>query len=269
VARRRSGKKVETCKANYLSSTVPDKVVRLVAAVDVQKNRLVYVVRGFGEGLESWQVERGELWGETDKADVWRQLEDLLETEWDDKMIAKVAIDSGYRPEPVYAFCRKHRTVAIAVKGHDSLDKPYYASTIDVTIRGKTFKGGLQLWHYSADIMKSWVHSQIAWDEENGEACTWHLPSDVDEDYCKQIVAEQRAQKPSGKVIWIQTAKDNHFLDCEALAYMAIRVAGGVGAVTKRKPKPKTAEEKEVQQSKQFVRRSRSRGNKGSWMRRR
>jgi len=258
--------KVKTCIGEYLSNTVPEKTKRLVGAVDVQKNRLVYVVRGFGEGLESWQVEHGELWGPTDQADVWRQLEELLETEWEDKMITKIAIDSGYRPEPVYAFCRKHRTVAIAVKGHDSLDKPYYASMIDVTIRGKVFKGGLQLWHYSADIMKSWVHSQVAWDDENGEACTWHLPSDTDEGYCKQIVAEQRAVKPSGKVTWIQTATDNHYLDCEALAYLAIRVAGGVSGGTARKPKAKSAEDLAAGDDK-FVRRGRQKRS-GSWMRR-
>jgi len=200
----------------------------------------------------------GELWGPTDQAEVWSQLEEFIDMEWDGSMLTKIVVDSGYRPEPVYAFCRKHRTIAIASKGHDSLDRPYYASTIDVTIRGKTFKGGLQLWHYSADIMKSWVHSQVEWDEDAGEACTWHLPSDTDEGYCKQIVAEQRAIKPSGKVVWIQTAKDNHYLDCEALAYMAIRVAGGVGTITRRKGGTKPSKVESKQDGNSWVRRSES-----------
>lgn len=258
--------KVMSCKAAYNSGTVPLGVTRLTCGVDVQKNRLVYVVRGFGEGMESWLVERGELWGPTDKDDVWDQLEALLESEWDGSMITRMAIDSGYRPEPVYKFCRKHRTTAIAVKGHESLDKPYYASLIDVTIGGKTFKAGLQLWHYSADISKSWVHAQVDWDEDEGEECTWHLPADIDEGYCKQIVAEQRAVKPSGKVVWIQTATDNHYLDCEGMAYLAIRQTGGVGTNTRRKAplKPPPAAPRDHT----WVRRGATQKT-GSWMKRR
>ena len=34
---------------------------------------------------------------------------------------------------------------------------------------------------------------------------------------CKQIVAEARVAKPSGRVTWVRVSKDNYYLDCEAL----------------------------------------------------
>jgi phage terminase large subunit GpA-like protein len=52
----------------------------------------------------------------------------------------------------------------------------------------------------------------------------WWLPDDISDDYCKQIVAEQRSIKPSGKIIWIKVKNDNHYLDAEALAYLAAKI---------------------------------------------
>ncbi|MEJ1365635.1 MAG: terminase gpA endonuclease subunit [Candidatus Sedimenticola sp. (ex Thyasira tokunagai)] len=217
---------VMDCAIGYSLEDVPEEVTALTCGVDVQKNRLVYVVRGWAKGLTSWLIDRGELWGETDLPDVWEQLEELLRQEYGGIPISRIAVDSGYRSNEVYTFCRAHKGLAIPTKGHDTLDKPYKASSIDVNVKGKIVKKSIQLWHFNADIFKSWVHSRVGWPQDQTGA--WFLPSDIDEDYCRQIVAEQRVTKASGKVVWVKTAKDNHFLDAEALAYLAIRQLGRV-----------------------------------------
>ena len=211
-------------RSNYILGQVPSSVVSVVAGIDVQKNRLVYVVRGFGDAYGSALIERGEYWGETDQPEVWAQLEVLLMKEWDGRPMSKMAVDSGYRPEPVYEFARRHRGLVLPTKGHDHLDKPYYAKLIDCNVRGRLIKNGVQLWHFDSDSFKSWVHSRVDWPEDQPGG--WLVPSDIDEDYCKQIVSEQRIQKPSGGSMWIKTSVDNHYLDCEALAYLAIRING-------------------------------------------
>lgn len=208
-------------RAEYTAGQIPDGVHTITCGVDVQKSRLVYAVRGWGVGLESWLISYGELWGETDQGDVWLQLSDLL----DDPAcsIKMMLIDSGYRPgtkwrspdNMIYDFCRRHRGRVYPSKGHDRLDKPAYASKIDVTIRGATVKGGLNLWHIDSDHYKSWVHSRLEWPDDKPGA--WHIPTDTSDDYCKQIVAEARTVKPSGHVTWVKVRKDNHYLDCEAL----------------------------------------------------
>ena len=218
-------------RQHYISGQVPSGIITLVAGVDVQKNRLVWVVRGFGESYSSALIDHGELWGETDQPEVWGNLGALLAEEWDGIPISKMAIDSGYRSDEVYTFCRSHRGIAIATKGHDHQNKPYYANLIDVNVRGRLIKNGLQLWHFDSDIMKSWVHSRVDWPEDQPGG--WLLPSDIDEDYCRQIIAEQRLLKPAGGSVWIKTAVDNHFLDCEALAYLAVRING----IVKKLPK--------------------------------
>ena len=213
------------CTLPYKLGECPSGADFLVCGVDVQKRYLVYVVRAFAAGYESWLVDRGELWGDTDQPDVWLQLDNLLHTTYGDHIISKMLVDSGYRAEEVYEFCRGHVGLTAPAKGHDSLAKPYYANIIDVTIKGKVYKNGIQLWHADSDVMKSWVHGRI--NRTKDQPGGWHLPQDINEDYCKQVVNESRIIKPSGRAVWVCTGP-NHFLDAEALCYLAARVSGKV-----------------------------------------
>jgi phage terminase large subunit GpA-like protein len=208
--------RVSKQRSDYQSGDVPAGVLALVAGVDVQKNRLVYVVRGFGAEMFSALIEHGELWGETDQPAVWTRLANLLAERWgDDQAISAMMVDSGYRADQVYAFARRFPQVR-ATKGHDTLPKPIQPSKVDVTVRGRVVKRGLQIFHLDSSYFKGWVHGRIAW--PIGEPGAWLLPEDVSDDYCKQIVAESLITLPNGKKVWKQTAPDNHYLDAEAMA---------------------------------------------------
>ena len=204
-------------RSTYESGQVPDGVLALVAGVDVQKNRLVYVVRGFGREMFSALIEHGELYGETDQPEVWTRLGALLAERWGEgeMPISVMNIDSGFRADHVYAFARRY-SQARATKGHDSLSAPIKASKVDVTVRGQVVKKGLQLWHVDASYFKAWIHSRIDW--PIGEPGAWLLPTDVSDEYCKQVVAESRIKLPNGRSIWKKHTPDNHYLDAEVLA---------------------------------------------------
>ena len=209
-------------KQAYAQGQVPQGVNVITAGVDVQKNRLVYVVRGWGKDYESWLLDYGEFWGETDKPAVWQRLSTLSQTVYELIPLSWIAIDSGYQTAMVYDFCRQHPAVSFPTKGHDYLDKPFYKATLDVNGQGKARHRGLSLWHFNSDQMKSWVHGRIEWpvDQPGG----FWLPEDISEDYCQQLVAEERMVKPNGKAVWVKVKKDNHYLDAEALSYLAVRI---------------------------------------------
>lgn len=223
---------VRDLQSAYASGQIPSGVRALTCGVDVQKNRLVYVVRGWGNRSESWLIEAGELWGETEQESVWRDLGEVLLRDFDGKRIRRMAVDSGYRPgdkwkrpdNMVYAFCRLHPGRAMATKGHDTQSKPLAPSLIDVTVGGRLLKKGLQLWHLDSDYFKSWVHARLQWPADQPGA--WHVPSDVTDDYCQQVTAEARVVKSSGRVAWVRVRKDNHYLDCEALNVAAAHAMG-------------------------------------------
>jgi phage terminase large subunit GpA-like protein len=219
-------------RRDYASREVPDGVLVITAGVDVQKDRCIYTVRGWGHYMASWLIEFGEVWGDTSEPEVWHKLADVLATDYADKRIRMALIDSGFRADAVYAFCRTH-PFAIAAKGQETASAPVKSSRIDVTIRGQTIKQGQQLWHVDVGYFKTLVHGRIDWPADQPGA--WHLPADVSEDYARQLIAESKITLPSGKTVWKRHDKENHALDCDVYATAAARV---IGMDRVRPPKP-------------------------------
>lgn len=223
----------------YSSGEIPADGLWLTVGVDVQKDRLIYEVRAWGYGMESWLIEFDELWGDTSNIDVWTRLRnDVIGRDYGGGLkIRKAVIDSGYKPGEessehiVYRFCRDSGGIAVPSKGHDTQSKPLHAAQIDVRVDGRVIKKGLQLWHLDSDFFKSFVHGRLRQpiDQPGG----WNLPQDVTEEYCQQLVAEARAMKASGRAIWVRVRKDNHALDCAA---MNVAAAHMLGAHMMRRP---------------------------------
>lgn len=210
---------VYALRGSYQVGDVPDGVHTLICTVDVQKNRLVYVVRGWQDGFSSQLIEFGELWGDTDKPEVWAELDSLLEQEWGGLSIRLIGVDAGYRTDEVYTFVRRHKTKARALKGFESINKPFRMVRLEVDKKGKVRKRGDKRWDFHSSDAKAWVHNRVRWPK--GRMGEWRLPADVSEDYCRQIVAEEYDES-TGK--WVKVHKDNHFLDCEGMNYMCARM---------------------------------------------
>ena len=212
----------------YPPLTIPVGARYLTFGGDVQKNRIVFVVRAWGARSSSWLIQLGELYGDTSLPDVWEDLGELLTAPIDGKMIKLAFIDSGFRPgkkftvpvNRVYEFCRRFRRFVFPTKGSSHvLLRPLVKSTIEVTQQGKVAKYGLDLIRLDSDYWKSFVHERMVWPPT--QPGFWHIHRDVTEDYCKQLVAEARVITPSGKPQWIERSRENHFLDAEALAAAA------------------------------------------------
>jgi phage terminase large subunit GpA-like protein len=224
---------VANCKTAYASRELPSEAVFLTCGVDVQKTRLVYVIRAWGARQESWLIEHGEIWGDTHLDPVWLDLDEMLSTPIEGMMIRRAFIDSGFKPDgadeviadhKVYEFCRRHARLAFATKGYGSRATPLSVSRIDVSAKGRKATYGLDLVLLDSDFMKSWVHQRVRWpDDQRGG---WHLPADATEEYCRQIASEARIRKPNGRYEWVRRQRANHFLDCEALAYAAAYMIG-------------------------------------------
>jgi phage terminase large subunit GpA-like protein len=208
---------------------VPDGVLSLVAAVDVQGNRLPYVIRGFGAQGTSWLIEHGYIWGPTKDEEVWRRLSEKLTTPIDDRLIKIAFVDSGFRPgkkeslpiHRVYEFCRRHKRFVFATKGSSTpMARPLIESAIEVTgVDGKAKKYGLHLLRLDTDHWKAVVHERLSFERDAPGAL--RLNEVADDDYCQQLVAEARVKGPSGKWMWVARYRENHFLDCEAMAAAA------------------------------------------------
>lgn len=228
-------KEVQACAEHvvYARGEVPDGVLFITVAVDVQKRKLVFVVRGWGVRQESWLIDHGELHGDTRLDDVWTDLwEQVLDRDYGGLPVARAFIDSGFRPDKpeqgdihkVYDFCRRHPRLCWATKGHDRQTQPIRVKTIEVTPSGKRPKFSLPLVHLDSDFTKEWVHARIRWPLEQRGG--WHLHSEIDEEYCRQIVNEARTRKPGGGYTWVKRGRAHDYLDAEAMAYAAAKMIG-------------------------------------------
>ena len=215
--------KVWSLRGGYQSDTVPDGVRLVTAGVDVQKDRLYCVVRGFGAQGESWLIAHHEIFGLHEGGAAWERLAAVLERPYGKHRVRLALVDSGYGTDQVYAFARRYRHLCAPCKGHESLDKPVKPSRLDVGRSGKTVAGGLTLWHVDGGYFKAQIHGRIDWPP--GEPGGFHLPIDATEDYCKQLVAESRVVR-AGKAVWIRHGKANHYLDAEVYAHAAAHVLG-------------------------------------------
>ena len=98
---------------------------------------------------------------------------------------------------------------------------------------GKKY-GGLKLVRLDTDHFKCRVFEFVRMpDDQPG---SWHLPHDVSEDYCRQIVSEARVKLASGRVKWVRRSSENHFLDLELMQFACAelhnrRFGGGTPAV--------------------------------------
>ncbi len=103
---------------------LPDGVLALTAAVDVQDNRLEYEICGWGMEEEQYSIKKGVIYGVPDTPQVWEMLDQVLDRQFhfaDGKalVILRTFIDSGgHYTEEVYRYClRNYRKQRIAIKG--------------------------------------------------------------------------------------------------------------------------------------------------------
>jgi phage terminase large subunit GpA-like protein len=225
----REWEEIQALAGEYKYGEVNDATEHIFMAVDVGKSSLFYVIRGWGEG-KSWLIDEGELVGDSALESTWERVAEFKDYDYSGHHIERVFIDTGYRPEPVYAFCYEHKGWAYAVKGQPAgQPKPIRVSEIDIGYQGKVLRGGLQLWHLDSNFFKTWVQDQY-----DKEPRTWFLPSNISEEYCKEQVAEVKIVKPNGGVLWVRMGKHNHRFDCEYLCYAvaySLKVHRGSGSV--------------------------------------
>lgn len=217
----------------YKLGDVPKAVRILFLTADVQINRIVCGVRGWGTEFESWLVHFEEIWGDTDQPEVYTRLSKLCERRFGSLPIAAVAVDAGYRTERVYEWVHSRGFHAYAVIGRARPTKLYSAADVEVDRFGKKRFQGLKLWTIEDGYFKGWVHDRLVWPQDQPGA--WHLPQDVTDDYCRQLVGEQRLRLPSGGVQWKEAGKSHDALDVEKLQVFLAHVEG---VRTLKKPDP-------------------------------
>lgn len=188
--------------------------------VDVQRDRLLYVVRAWGLHETSWLLSYGEL------PEDLSTLETIFARTYGGKAAQVCAIDSGDRTAEVYEFCRAHPG-CIPLKGAEGVS-PISWSLLDRMPDGKPIPGGLRLLRVATGHWRGALFSRLG--ISPGDPGYWALPADADLDYAKQIVAyvlvDRQDRRGRLHREWKQVRRADHYLDCEIYQFALCHAYG-------------------------------------------
>jgi phage terminase large subunit GpA-like protein len=232
-------------REKYKIGTVPAGVMFLTAGVDVQDNRLEVEVVGWGRDKQSWSIEvfvfEGSTASEGDRGEggVWAKLDGLLNESWESAdgqsfSIQVMAVDSGFRTQTVYNWCRKYQmNRVIAVKGNDRLSVLMSSGTMVDVKRGRVRAArAFKVFTLGVGLLKTelygWLRLPAPIDGETPHAGYCHFP-EYDPEFFKQLTAEELMRKVvNGQAVyhWEKTRERNEALDRRLYARAAASFYG-------------------------------------------
>jgi phage terminase large subunit GpA-like protein len=178
---------------------IPDGVLLLTAAVDVQDDRFEIEVVGWGRGYESWGIKYEKLYGDLDREETWNQLETWLDHEFyfasgSSLLIARTCIDTGgHKTTECYKFLKRmekkgKRISGIKGFGREGQGIPLiHKLSINNEYRVKVFILGV-------DSGKETVMARLSTTDEGPGFC--HFPINEDRGYDETVIkgfnSEQR-----------------------------------------------------------------------------
>jgi phage terminase large subunit GpA-like protein len=229
-------------RSSYPIGSVPPGVLVLTAGVDVQRDRLVYEVVGWGRGKRSWSIDYGMLVGET--ADLtrgpWAQLDALLARAFPGVAggsfsIRRLAIDSGYNTQTVYGWARRYpMSRVIAIKGQATGELVGFPSPLEYVTGKYRRRRAYKVFPVNGSVGKTELYGWLRLaPPDEGEAtspgyCEWPA---YGEDYFRELTAEQlipiKTRRGFTRYEWsLIPGRRNDVLDARIYARAAAFVLG-------------------------------------------
>jgi phage terminase large subunit GpA-like protein len=193
-----------TRRIEHYNAQVPNEVLQLTMAVDVQKTWLEYEVCGWARGEESWGIEHGKIEGPTTELDsgnidfpsVWKQLDEVRKKDFtrEDGYVMRIScvmVDSGgigSTTDTVYAYTlpRENQRV-FAIKGSSQSSKPIFN-------KHTRTRNGCALFAIGVDKAKQLIYDRLRIEEAGPGHC--HFPSHeaagYNADYFAGLISECR-----------------------------------------------------------------------------
>lgn len=217
---------------------VPEGVLVLTCGVDTQDNRLEYEVVGHGHYGETWGIRKGYIMGKPDTAEVWQQLDDVIDHVYKFKdserglKISITCVDSGgHYTQNVYEACRARknkRVFAIKGKGGDGI--PFVTPPSKVPIRDNK---KITCWLYTlgVDAGKASIMSALKVQEPGPKYC--HFPRGeyygYDTYYFNGLLSEKLELTKTNrgqKWVWVKIPGHtrNEALDCRDYAMAGFKI---------------------------------------------
>ena len=184
-----------------------------IMSVDVQMNCFYLVVR-------AWSINGSSrlLWHE--KVLTWEDIEEIQKRF---KILDNlVFVDAGYNSFEVYKHCGERNWIALM--GDNRANFFHRLPNGKTVLRFYSPVKHIFISRYVKCRMHFWSNlnvkdtlARIRRNQNPADGATWEVPTDISEDYLRQMESEHRIKK-GNSWIWEQIGnRPNHYLDCEAM----------------------------------------------------
>ena len=217
---------------NYEKGVPPKEVLMLSLGCDVQDDRLSMSLWGIGRNEEMYLVDRKVIYGSPARADLWKQMDEVLMDKYKNEDGVELKIDSaaidtgGHFTQEVYQYVRERSHLGlIGIKGMGQKGKPPIGkpTKVDINFSGKALRKGVQLFPVGVDTIKTTLHNRLK-DAELGDGYIHFYPT-ITTDYFQELTAERqvlRYKHGYQERVWVKKSNArNEALDEMVYAYAA------------------------------------------------
>lgn len=188
---------------------IPPGGLLVTCGIDVQGDRIECELFAWGRDKICWSFDENIIFGDPNGDEIWQKLRQFLEKPipcvGGHRKINLTAIDTGgHWTQKVYTFAREMgQERLMPVKGapiDSAIGRP---KSMDITMRGRIVKKGVQLWRVGTDILKKEIYSSLRMElaDKDNPPPGYIFTADYDEEYYKQLTSEQlikRRKKTGG-----------------------------------------------------------------------
>lgn len=223
------------------AGVLPRGCLVLTMGADLQKDRIEYVIVGWGRRMRRFILGYGVIPCDPMRSDWHGQMDEVLDTPFRnaygvDLKIKALAFDSGYLPDEVFGYTRTRKGRGVfAVKGAKESGRPILVrpSKVDFKRNGVVHKGGAEQWQVGTDTAKQALFAIAAGDRgiQDPDDRMLRFSSELEDEFYRGLCSE--IWDPH-KRKWIKVYKRNEPLDttnyATAAAYHPL-VHGGIHKV--------------------------------------
>ena len=218
----------ERCEL-YQPSPLPEGVLCIVGAADVQQDRIEATMFGCGEHNEIWALQHAVLMGNTDSDIVWDALDQFTRQEYEHPSGSKLRPacfleDMGFRPKQVIKFTKSRQGRRVyACAGNKTPWAPLASRPAKSTIRQATrFQIGV-------DHGKEFLYDRLKVQTPGPRYIHFPFGHGFDEEYFRQLAAEILVTELDDngiekKRVWVKQRSRNEALDIFVYALGALDV---------------------------------------------
>lgn len=192
---------------------IPVGALRLTLGIDVQQDRVEWLLVGWGRNRRRHVIDVGVIdganaapgeascSGHISEPDVMAALDRLIEREWPDSFGGRrkpdlTAIDANNWTDDVLAWAGRHpvsRVIAVRGVGHESAPV-FWQVKHEKNRKGRPRKFGLRFFNFNASLLKARLYLYLAKDDPEQTGFV-HFAKGLGDDFFQQLTAESRVAK--------------------------------------------------------------------------